>query len=226
MKIINPSQNIQILISHKQDGDFRNINKTNQFIKPFLDNKQLCYIKLQHGVKRQITNDNQNNYQGDCLITNNKQHCLAMIVGDCFPVILFNQTKTHLSLIHCGWRSTNQNIIGLTINDLKTYYNLNPQNILAWIGPGIHPCCYKFKQQPQQILKKKWHKFINFQNNLWSIDLVGFIKQELLNHKIKKQNIISINQCTCCDQNYYSHYQSKQTNEIDGRFIVATKLCN
>lgn len=71
--------------------------------------------------------------EADAIITNKKNHCLAIMTADCLPILLSNEKGTQIAAIHAGWKSLCNGIIE------KTMARLNTKNdtFMAWLGPCI-----------------------------------------------------------------------------------------
>ncbi len=223
---LKPLPNLEVLISQKSDGSFTTEDQVKQFLSDHNINKPICYFHHRHQAHRVICNQPKPQISekiwADGVITNQKNVCLGMVVADCFPLILADPKKNIVSLIHAGWKPLLQNIIELTMQDLKYKFNINPKDIYAWIGPGIRSCCYQFEQKPIQMALDKWQSAINKNDSKYEIDLSKFIKTELKRLNLETNKILDQNICTCCNKNLFSHYQARENHSVkDGRFLVA-----
>jgi hypothetical protein len=221
---LEPFSNLEVIISQKSDGNFATEAQVKEFLAQDV-NKPICYFHHQHQAHRficdQINQNSSKKVWSDGAIAHKKNICLAMVVADCFPLVLAHPRKNIFSLVHAGWKPLVQNILELTIQDLKYKFKIDPQNLYAWIGPGIRACCYRFKQKPIQTGLKKWQTAINKTESEYELNLPQFIKTELKRLKLKSNKILDQNMCTCCDETMFSHYQASKNGEEDGRFIIA-----
>ncbi len=137
---------------------------------------------------------------------------IALMVGDCLPVILYGELneKRFVGLIHAGRKGTNLKITEKAIEGLIRR-GADPTDIKVAIGPGIHACCYVF------------HK-------VKRVDLVKTNIQQALDQQIPIGNIIAAEECTCCAQSsegeplFFSHCRAKRRKEEEGRFIAFVSL--
>jgi len=156
----------------------------------------------------------------DGLITNEKNLFLFILTGDCLPLALFDPKTKTFALIHGSWDTLFAEILEKTILKLKKEFNVNPQNLLAKIGPSIGPCCYTQKN-PKQKGKEKWLPFLKKKGNIFSIDLWSFTESELHSLGTPKQNIENPKVCTYHSGKYFSHRKYKDQNlENDYRFAT------
>lgn len=222
---ISPFPNIRIFISEKRDGSVNTPHQAQDLLKKHELKSPICYFHHHHQATRYHCSSkpqkNPKEVWADAAITNQKV-ALAMKVADCFPIVLSSKDSQVIALIHGGWKPLLQNIIELTILDLQLKHKLNPDEISTWIGPGIHGCCYHFKNKPIQADLHSWQDFTLKKDDYWQIDLAGFIKQELTRLGVDKDSIIDFNQCTSCNYDtYFSHYKNKQLDKDQGRMVVA-----
>jgi YfiH family protein len=63
---------------------------------------------------------------------------LSVITADCVPVLLAT-AEGHLAAIHAGWRGIAGGIVPVAARELPR----DGQQVRAWIGPAIGPCCYE-----------------------------------------------------------------------------------
>lgn len=63
-----------------------------------------------------------------------KQVCM-ILTADCLPVLVCDREGNHAAAIHAGWRGLASGVIENTINAM----GVNPQTLMAWLGPAIGP---------------------------------------------------------------------------------------
>ena len=57
---------------------------------------------------------------------------LVILTADCLPIVLVNRAETKVAIAHAGWRGLAAGIVPELMRHLG-----NPQDLRAWIGPGI-----------------------------------------------------------------------------------------
>jgi copper oxidase (laccase) domain-containing protein len=229
---INHFNGLNILITQKEDGNLRGKQLAIPFLKKQNIKKNIQHLTLMNGSKRIFSqNYSQKNDQADAIITNLKQNpdiSLSFVTGDCFPLIAYDPKTGCLALIHAGWMPLVQNIIELTILDMKMEFKSQITDIKFWIGPGIRKCCYKSTQLPSQLGMPEWDKIIEKVDNCeWTIDLNVFIKNELVRLGATATQITDMGKCSYCskDENgnyeYFSYKRAKDNQEKQQRFMTA-----
>lgn len=180
-------------------------------------------VKQVHGTKIKILKSKKlkpAEEEADGLITNIKNVFLMIKTADCFPVLFFDPIKKVVAAVHVGWRGAIEKIFLTALLKMINTFSSQAKDILVGIGPGIGPCCFKHKTLIQEKLPE-WQEYIQNEKNNWkSLNLSGFIKDQLVEAGIKRENIESVKICTCCSKDYFSHLRSLQTGEPEGRFAT------
>jgi polyphenol oxidase len=78
----------------------------------------------------------------DALVTSDPGTVLAILVGDCVPIVLLDPVAGVLACVHAGWRGT---VAGVTAAALAAMGTLGtrPAAVLAGVGPAIAPDRYQ-----------------------------------------------------------------------------------
>ncbi len=224
---IRPINRLQVYLSTKKDGSIVNKSQAEKLLAKNGCRSSVIYFKHQHQAQRFYLHKKNNlsaKICADAVISQQQKLCLAMSVADCFPLIIAAPQKNIFALLHAGWKPLFQNIIELTVLDLKYLYQLKAESLIAWIGPGIRKCCYRFKEKPVQADLAQWQEAITVKKNFWQIDLPTFIKNELMRLNFNNENIFDFEACTCCEEStYFSHQRSKKTKEANGRIMIGVE---
>ncbi len=150
---------------------------------------------------------------GDALITTCPGVFIAIKLGDCQSVMMYDPVKQVIANVHCGWRGSIQNIIGRCIAAMKNTFNTNPEHIVAGISPSLGPCCAEFIHYQNEIPEKFWkYKDSRDHFNFWAVS-----RDQLTESGVKSENIETANICTKCNAHlFYSYRQCKNS----GRFAA------
>lgn len=223
MKSFSPFPGLQIVYSHRADTSFRDREAIKQALTTYSQNP-LAHLKLEHGIQIvPVDSAIDDIIFGDGAMTNQKNQTLSLVVGDCYPVILFDQQTHSFAILHCGWKSLHGEIIALTLEAMHNMYQTNPNDVHVWIGPGICSQHYTQVEKPEQHESKSWQSCIELNEyKNYSINLVKFIKQELELNNVPTQHIIDENICTYEQKDaFFSHRRATKEQDEDGRFFVA-----
>lgn len=69
----------------------------------------------------------------DAAITRTPGHVAVVLTADCLPILLTSVAGDEVAAAHAGWRGLQAGVIETTLEKMHS----NPEQLLAWIGPGI-----------------------------------------------------------------------------------------
>jgi YfiH family protein len=78
----------------------------------------------------------------DALVTRDPGTVLAILVGDCVPIVLYDPAAHVLAAVHAGWRGTVAGVSRAALAAMATLGS-RPADVLAGIGPAIAPDRYQ-----------------------------------------------------------------------------------
>jgi YfiH family protein len=120
------------------------------------DPADFVFARQVHGARAQIVSaaDRGRGARGhgdaipdaDALVTGDPGTVLAILVGDCVPVVLLDPAARVLACVHAGWRGTVGRVTAAALAAMATL-GARPQNVLAGIGPAIAPARYQVGQE-------------------------------------------------------------------------------
>lgn len=159
----------------------------------------------------------------DGLFTSERRLGLSLSIADCLPIILYDPNGA-LGLVHAGWKGTDLRIVQQAVRLMDKQFASRPENLLAYIGPGIGAASYTFRD-PVQASDPEWRPFLEqLPNGETTIDLAGFNRQQLIKAGLTESNIELSNVDTAQDARYFSHYRATRTNQPEARFMAAAML--
>lgn len=185
-----------------------------------IDLSNLIILNQKHSnIVRVITNDNIERYkfssvenalknEGDAIITNIPNLLIGINTADCAPILIFDDKKNYIAVIHSGWRGTIGSIIENTLTELN---ELGCTSVISVIGPCISKNNLILETELiPYIYKRQFTKSIN--DNECNFDMLGLVINKLRNNKIVK-NISSVNINTFTNNDFYSYRRSNQKRE-------------
>ncbi len=78
----------------------------------------------------------------DSLVTSDPKVAVMMTHADCLAVILCDPQTRSVGVVHAGWRGTVTDVSGAAVRTMIDSFGSGPEEILAFIGPGICSTCY------------------------------------------------------------------------------------
>ncbi len=160
-------------------------------------------VKQEHSDEILIIGPHENEKisTADGIITQVPGIALCISVADCVPIFLFDTQKKILGVIHAGREGTRKKIVQKALKKLNDDFDSNRDDIVALIGPSIGPCCYYL---PTDLLEKIFNEGLIITENK-TLDLWKSNEKQLVEYGIKEKNILSICECTHCNDRYYSY---------------------
>jgi hypothetical protein len=160
----------------------------------------------------------------EALITDTEGIALFLMTADCLPISVYDPVKNVIALAHLGWKPTGLKLIQKVITTLQTSFGSNPKDILVNIGPCIHKDSYKLEVVEQKMLPE-WQPYIeDLASGETTIDLIAFNRDQLIELGVQEENISIDPVDTVTSDDYFSHYRSVRTGELEGRFATVLAL--
>lgn len=134
--------------------------------------------------------------------------------ADCFPVVLFSKVPhSWVMLLHSGFKGTVENIVNSGWKKIKEIFPLiSPEEVEAWIGPGIGPCCYSRKIEDMWTKKAMLNfnkKFFSIKGEYVNFNLPEVIFSQIHNLGVKSEKIYSQGECSSCNCHKFYSYRKK-----------------
>jgi YfiH family protein len=142
---------------------------------------------------------------GDGLITNQPGVLVGVRTADCVPILIVDARTHSVAAVHAGWRGTAAEIVRVAVEQMGAFYNSNPNDLHAAIGPAIGQCCY-------EVGPDVAHQFCTTESR---IDLSAINAQQLTNAGVN--DVWQSHQCTFCEAEKYFSYRREK--EAAGRMI-------
>ena len=148
----------------------------------------------------------------DACITNRNDVALSVRTADCVPILLYSPERKAVAAIHAGWRGTLAQIVTQTVDALTHTYGCRSSDLLACIGPCIHPCCYQVGTEVFEPMKKRFGAGVaQIQNKDLVVDLVQANRQLLFESGVLRQQVDCVDYCTSCNQDLFYSYRRDST---------------
>lgn len=145
--------------------------------------------------------------EADAYLTQSRNRPIGVKSADCQGILFFDPVRNAIAATHSGWRGSAQNIIGKTVERMKTEFGSNPNDLIIGIGPSIGPCCLEFTD-PENELPAHMHPYVKDRKlDFWSLSLDQLREAGVKNIELKAE-------CTKCNpERFYSH-RNKDTGRM------------
>jgi YfiH family protein len=234
----NQGESFFVATSTKEDGnmDFRfgseseALSNREKFLtKHKLSPADCLVMELEHQDKIVIVDAGSQHHSlgtvvAEALITQQKNLALFLLTADCLPVVLYDPVTHTVALAHLGRKPTEKKLLPQVIRTMENAFQVTPNNLQVFIGPGIHKESYIFDILPP-ALSPEWQPFItHLPSGKFSLDILNYNKSQLTECGVLEKNIIVSPVDTYQNQNYFSHCRSLKTGEPEGRFATVCWL--
>jgi len=148
--------------------------------------------------------------KADAVITSDRSVALMTTHADCLPLLLYAPQSQVVASVHAGWRST---VTGVTRNTLRTMisiYHVEPDEVLAFIGPAICRTCYEVGAEVERAWRlidecDEAHAILHRGERV-TFDLVAANQHLLELEGVLSANIEKSGLCTRCNgDDWFSH---------------------
>lgn len=168
--------------------------------------KNVITGRLSHGanVTRLISPAIQEMPISDSLTTSLPNVAIAMTQADCQAAIFYDPIRHAMANVHCGWRSSTQNIYEATVRRLQADYGSKPADLLVCVSPSLGPDHAEFIHYKKELPVSFWQfKVKDDCFDFWAISRWQLENAGVLPHHI---------QIACVDTystpDYFSHRRS------------------
>lgn len=190
------------------------------------DQNKVFVCKQTHGINISEVCDSYN--EADGIIIKEGEHA-GIFTADCTPVIIYSSKNNVGGILHCGWKSTFNNIIGEFLLKIKKFVT-NPNELICLIGPAAQSCCYEvskdFFEKSSLFLDKFKKKKTNFsglslEGDKYKISIPEIVHLQLINCGVLNSNIYRSLDCTICNHDFFSFRRQK---EAAGRQLSSLRI--
>jgi YfiH family protein len=153
----------------------------------------------------------------DAIVTNIRKKFLVVQVADCQSVLLYDPVRKIVANVHSGWRGSVTNIIGRTIQAMKSKFGCRSRDLVAGIGPSLGPCCAQFINYKKEIPASYWR----YKDNNEHFDFWSMSRDQMCDAGVLAENVEVSRACTKCDTNIFFSFRGEGTT---GRFASVIGL--
>jgi YfiH family protein len=139
----------------------------------------------------------------DALVTASRRLPLVTLVADCLPVALVDPIRRVAAAVHAGWRGLSDGVLENALSLMRETWETDAADVIAWIGPGIGPCCYEVGPDVAE-------HFPGFaqagEADRSRLDLRGAASERLAVAGLRPENTGGLELCTSCESElFFSH---------------------
>jgi polyphenol oxidase len=145
--------------------------------------------------------------EGDAAATDLKGIVLGVQTADCVPLLIADSRGTAIAAIHAGWRGTATRIVESTVARLREKFSLDPEDLIASVGPHIGVCCYEVGHD---VVDAVGDPAVFESRPDWTkphLNLAEANRQQLINAGLLDRQIEISSLCTRCRGDLFHSYR-------------------
>jgi len=170
----------------------------------------LVFMTQSHSDIVNIVTGSQPVVEADAVVTREKGVGLAVLVGDCVPILI--RSTTCVAAIHAGRVGMTNEIVSKTIDAMK---KLNGEKFEAVMGPSICSDCYEVSEEMYKEVAKGFPRAATTPSE-HKLDLQSELGYQLTNAGVEALNL---GICTLESSEYFSHRRSQKSGNPEGRQV-------
>lgn len=172
--------------------------------------KKIIFMKQTHSDQVNFVNSQDSIVDCDAIITTEKSIGLAVLVGDCVPILI--KSDIAVAAVHAGRVGMVNGIASKTAQAMR---EMGAENLEAILGPSICDECYEVSPEmydavvavvPDSATSKESHK----------INLQAGVASQLTSQGVE---VLNLGICTREFPDFYSHRRSVADSGAEGRQV-------
>jgi YfiH family protein len=160
----------------------------------------------------------------DALISDEKNICIAVMSADCVPILLYDKKHQAIAAIHSGWRGTVARILEKTLQEMKSSFGTNGNDLTACIGPSVSQESYEVGEEVRDEVHRAFGRehdlMIHHSETKAKLDLWKANQVQLIEFGVPVKQIEISDLCTVKNNN---HFFSARKGDV-GRFAAGIML--
>ncbi len=156
-----------------------------------------------HGDVVAVVADGYRPIESDAMISSAPGWLLAVSVADCLPVLMYDPVHHVVAGVHSGWRGTQANITGRTVERLREEFDARAGDLHLYIGAGASQCCYEVGDDVALLFDPRYCR--GLATGKYLFDNKGAVLEQALAAGIAAERIELDTRCTICDAGLHSY---------------------
>ena len=152
--------------------------------------------------------------EGDGLFTSSTELALAVLVADCVPVLIIDESSHDFAVVHAGWRGLSSQILKRSVLRFRS-----PQTLHAFVGPSISFEGYQVGPEVAERFADVDGAVAPDAGARSRLDLRRVAASQLVEHGVRDANIIVSTQSTDGGGLFFSDREVRPC----GRFALVAK---
>ena len=144
---------------------------------------------------------------GDALVASAPGAALVVLVADCAPVAMVGDNGAYAA-VHAGWRGL---VAGVVEQAARRLRSLGADEVIAALGPCIHPECYEFSRADLDGVAARLGPQVRGLTSAGApaLDVPAAVRSALTRSDVELVHDIDV--CTACSPKHYSYRAAGDT---------------
>jgi hypothetical protein len=176
--------------------------------------EQLVIVRQVHGNQVLDASISLEAREADGLFTSSPDLALAVLVADCVPVLIVDESCAAFAVVHAGWRGLSSQVLSNAVARFN-----DPRSLHAFVGPSISFEGYQVGPEVAEKFADVEGAVAPDEGDRSRLDLRLVATRHLLQHGLSDSNIIVSTQSTDGGGLFYSDRAARPC----GRFALVAK---
>jgi YfiH family protein len=170
------------------------------------------WLKQVHGTVAIDAAEARPDAEADGIVARAAGPVCAVLTADCLPVLLADRAGKAVGIAHAGWRGLAGGVIENVVRATAT----SPQDLIAYLGPGIGPRAYEVGEDVRLAFVGKdpgaAAAFAPLRKGKYLADLY-----ELARRRLKASGVAEVHGggfCTASDERFFSFRRDRPTGRM------------
>ncbi len=156
--------------------------------------------------------------QGDGLATSEVSQAIGVRTADCVPILLLDTRRRVVAAVHAGWRGTAAGISQRALTSMHEWFESEPGDVYAAIGPCIRVCCYEVGIEVASAFAPQFPEWLAVTGK-HHLDLPEANRRQLQAVGVAESHISDSGLCTACLSEQFFSFRREPSNP--GRMVSA-----
>ena len=165
------------------------------------DPKDGIFTLKQIHSDRVVLLDEENQEEGDAIITTRKNFPIGVRTADCAPLAFLGERA--VGVVHAGWRGIKA---GIVERFLERFLSIEREPFV-FVGPSAKACCYEVGEE-----FKEDFKMLHYKNGKFYMDTQLEVLKRLKDYGLKR--LFVYGECTICNEKFPSHRRNKTSQRM------------
>ena len=165
------------------------------------------WLRQVHGTRVVDADARPHLPDADASVARSRGIVCAVLMADCMPVFLADESGSVVGLAHAGWRGLSAGVLEATLDAMR----VPPSRLMAWLGPAIGPDSYEVGEDVRAAFAGHESALRPARPGHWLLDLYAVARQRLASAGVAR--VYGGGYCTYRDSERFFSYRRDRAAE-------------